>query len=89
MKKRVFRTNARTPECIEAIGLCLSRALRPEQWEVEVVNDEVLLKVSSPKPDGLIVQLVREAGYTASPLVDAKGEKTGLNPYDSNVKNYK
>ncbi len=68
MPQKRFRTDAHSPQCVETIGRCLNKVLRPSEWNIDLESDEKTLTVSSPKPEGLIVQLMREAGYSAVPI---------------------
>ncbi len=83
MKKRVFRTNARDEACVERIAGFLGRILRPGQWRIDLGSEGHYLIVESAKPDALIVQMIREAGFKAVPLFEPE-----QNPHAAEVKDF-
>ncbi len=68
MKISRFKTNAKCGGCVARIAPYLNRILKADEWTFDLDSPDKILTVNSDKPDGLIVDAVREAGYRAEKL---------------------
>ncbi|MBQ4279848.1 MAG: heavy metal transport/detoxification protein [Rikenellaceae bacterium] len=63
MKTSRFKTNAKCGGCVARIKPFLDRILKEDEWSFDLASPDKVLNVTSEKPDELIMDAVREAGY--------------------------
>ncbi|WP_074417395.1 heavy-metal-associated domain-containing protein [Hydrotalea lipotrueae] len=69
MKSLKFKTNIQCSSCVAKVSPVLNNEKSIEHWEVDTTNKNKVLTVQTGSMEEKeIVQLVKNAGYTAEPL---------------------
>lgn len=67
-KKMKFKTNAKCGGCVTAIGNKLNEIMKPEDWSIDLKDDDKTLEVKAGVDPEKVIVKVKEAGFKAEPL---------------------
>lgn len=68
MKTSKFKTTAKCSGCVAKIGEVLDKAVKHDQWNIDLSTPDRILTITSDLSDDRVIELVKEAGFKAEKL---------------------